>query len=130
MARRRVRVSGDPWTLGSDGFNRLVVHLYEAFSGDESPHEYSRPRASAQRAITAEELRNGVDITLHESLSGPPRDVVVVAWIEPGEADLDFDGAEATPSAAAYLGRSDALSIEGDTQIVLRHQGLVRHQAA
>jgi hypothetical protein len=110
--------------------HRLVVHLYEALAGDEDLLEHSRHRASAQRTVTVEELRNGVGMTLHEPLVGAPSKAVVVAWIETGEADLDFDGAEATPAMASYLGSAQALSAEDDTQIVLRHQGVVRHQAA
>lgn len=120
LGRRRVRVHCDPWMLASDNY-RLVVHLYEATATDEGPN---RPRASAQRAVTAEELKNGVDVTLHEPLmaADSANQVVVVAWVELGEADLDFDGAQARPVGATYLGRSEIRSRDGNAQVVLRHQ--------
>lgn len=33
---------------------------------------------------------------------------IIVAWVEKGEANLEFDGAEARPDAAALIGASES----------------------
>jgi hypothetical protein len=81
---------------------RLVVQAF-AKAGSEA-----RPLASAQRAVSREDLIAGVEITLH------PSEVMdaghhVLAWIEPGEPDLEYDGLCAKPKAPISLGRVRAL---------------------
>lgn len=90
---------------------RLVVQAF-AKAGAEA-----RPLASAQRAVSRDDLFTGVEITLH------PNDASttghhVLAWIEPGEPDLEYDGLRAKPKAPISLGRVRALrnSAELDLQ--------------
>jgi hypothetical protein len=47
---------------------------------------------------------------------------VIVAWIEQGEADLEFDGAEARPSESAWYGASESREL-GPARVVLKARG-------
>ena len=75
---------------------RLIVQTYD---GDRDPQRPgAKPVASMQRAVTAEELRRGVRIDLLELRQGQQEigagvgSPVVVAWLERGRPDLEFDG--------------------------------------
>ena len=74
-----------------------------------------------QRAVTADELRSGVHVNLLElreraAESGAERPMVV-AWIEAGEPNLEFDGRTARPRPGSVYGvvkreaRQDAVQI-------------------
>jgi hypothetical protein len=87
----------------------LVVQSYapEELSDSGEPAPRARPRASAQRVVTREELLHGVEVSLVEltgSWDAGDEDGVVVAWVEPAGADLEFGGFEARPSARVMLG--------------------------
>lgn len=121
LDRVRAQVSADTGALGTNGRYRLVVQSYERDSVPTGnvPNARQRPLASAQRSVTAEELSRGVAVDVlrvGESLSSSQ---VIVAWIEQGEADLEFDGAEARPSAAALYGAADSREL-GSAQVVLK----------
>ena len=93
------------------GEYRLIVHSYSAGSVvDGRPLAHARPLASAQRSVTPEELTRGIDIDVVEV--GEPRSdsAVIVAWLERGSADLDFDGRRARPARDAYIGAAAAQS--------------------
>jgi hypothetical protein len=96
-----------------DGELRLIVQSYakDKLDGHDLPQEYAQPLASTQRSITAEELRNGVDVSvLQLPGEGAETDSIVVAWVEQGSANLDYDALEARPRDGAYYGvaqRSD-----------------------
>ena len=87
---------------------RLVVQLYPSGSAEPGAaiQRYARPLASAQRAATPEALRNGLEMMLVHWMSAhePVGDTVLIAWVEPGEANLEFDGLRARPAEAAYVG--------------------------
>ncbi len=87
---------------------RLVVQLYPAAAAEPGVaiQRYARPLASAQRAVTPEELRQGLEVMLVHWMSGHPAidETVLIAWVEPGEADLEFDGLRARPAQTAYVG--------------------------
>lgn len=87
------------------GEYRLVVQSYSASNiVDGRPLAHARPLASAQRAVTPEELANGVAVDVVD-VGEPANDsAVIVAWLERGSADLDFDGRRARPSRDAYIG--------------------------
>jgi len=53
--------------------------------------------------VTAEEMQRGiaVDLVHLDVASSAP---VVVAWVEPGEPDLEFDALRARPSPGAHYG--------------------------
>jgi hypothetical protein len=101
--RAEVRADG----LSDDAPYRLVVQSYDASHG-RVPGPGARPVGSAQRAVTADELRQGVRVDLLElrqSASAPDTDSpVVVAWIEAGEPDLEFDGRTARPAPGSVYG--------------------------
>ena len=82
---------------------RLVVQTYDGPLSNRA----SRPVGSTQRAVTGAELKSGVRVNLLEL-----RDSVsaakghVVAWIESGKADLEFDGRRARPTPGSVMGQA------------------------
>ncbi len=102
-----------------EGDLRLIVQAYskQELDGRDLPQTGAQPRASSQRSITAEELREGINVSFlqfpGEGVSG---ESVVVAWVERGAPDLELDALEARPASGAYYGT--ALEHGGD--IVLR----------
>jgi hypothetical protein len=74
-----------------------------------------------QRAVTAADLRRGVRVDLvalrdgASSVSQP----VVVAWVENGEPDLEFDGRTARPGRGSLVGMARRSTREATTQISL-----------
>jgi hypothetical protein len=109
LDRVRAQVSADSAALGGGSY-RLVVQSYarESVGAGKVPSSRQKPLASAQRSVTAEELSRGVAVDvlrLGESLD-PSQ--IIVAWVEKGEANLEFDGAEARPDAAALYGASES----------------------
>jgi hypothetical protein len=112
--RAEVRALG----LSGGGTYRLVVQSYDATGRD------ARPVGSAQRAVSADELRHGVNVSLLELRvgSGVVENVqspMVVAWIEAGEPDLEFDGRTARPSPGSVYGVVSRESTQGVVQISL-----------
>jgi hypothetical protein len=86
---------------------RLIVQSYSKASldGSERPGRYARPNASTQRAVTAEELQNGIDVRMLQLDVAPDTgEAVVVAWVEQGLPDLEFDALGARPHDDAYYG--------------------------
>jgi hypothetical protein len=103
-----------------EGAYRLVVQSYDASDG-KVPGRNARPVGSMQRAVTADELRSGVHVNLLE-LRETTAEVaserpMVVAWIEAGEPNLEFDGRNARPCPGSVYGvvkrdaRQDAVAI-------------------
>ena len=83
-----------------DGAYRLVVQSYDRAGA-------ARPVGSIQRAVTADELRHGVHVNLVElrgSQAAAKRGPVIVAWIEAGEPNLEFDGLTARPQPGSSYG--------------------------
>jgi hypothetical protein len=108
LGRRRVRVR-QGGHRGAEGL-RLVVQSYreqDVVAGRPAP--YARPLASTQRTVSSDQLRGGVQLDLVHFESDHRDDVVVIAWAEEGEADLDFDGLEARPPRAAALAAVEPL---------------------
>ncbi len=114
----RARITTGEHVAG-EGDLRLIVQAYDKreLDGRDLPQHGAQPRASSQRSITAEELRQGVDVSF---LQFPAEDVsgesVVIAWVERGAPDLELDALEARPTQGAFYGT--ALAHSGD--IVLR----------
>ena len=101
--RAEVKAEG----LSDGGTYRLVVQSYDVTDG-RLPGQDARPVGSMQRAVTADELRQGVNVHLVEirrgsdgSQGGRP---VIVAWIEDGQPDLEFDGRTARPRPGDVYG--------------------------
>lgn len=103
----RARVSG----TAEVGRNyRLVVQSYakDALDSAGHPSRYARPIASTQRAVTPEELESGVSVSVMQVADEIEKNPVVIAWIEPGEADLEFDARAARPQPGVAIAVSDA----------------------
>lgn len=99
---------------------RLVVQSYSAENMVGGvPASHARPLASAQRSVTAEELSRGVAVdvvgvgSLGVSDSEAP---VVVAWVERGAPNLEFDGRRARPGRDAFIGTAPTSRSEGAAQ--------------
>jgi hypothetical protein len=87
---------------------RLVVHSYlpGQLGDSQVPGVTEKPVASAQRAVTAEELRRGVVVEMVQPAPGcgsAPRPVVL-AWVERGRPDLDYDARLARPLPGGLRG--------------------------
>ncbi len=121
IARLRAEVSVRPSELGADtvGEYRLVVQAYSPSSMVGGvPASYARPLASAQRSVTPAELTEGVAVDVVEFGVEADESAVLVAWLERGTADLDFDGRRARPGRGAFVGA--AASSNAQAQIVLQ----------
>jgi hypothetical protein len=122
LDRVRAEVSADSAALGpADGRYRLVVQSYarESVAEGNVPSVRQKPLASAQRSVTADELFRGVAVDVLRVGEASDDSQVIVAWIERGEADLEFDGAEARPGAAALYGAADSREL-GSARVVLK----------
>jgi hypothetical protein len=109
----------------TDGAYRLVVQSY-GHGAVRLPARYARPIGSVQRAVTADELRRGVRVNLLE-LRGEgleeAKSPTMVAWIESGKPDLEFDGRTARPQAGSVYGivkrraRQESVTIHLDRRV-------------
>jgi len=131
FATLRARVSADdgPEPVGSQpsGY-RLIVQSYApgTLTPGQLPGEYARPLASTQRAVTQEELRRGVSVDVMQ-VGGEEKQgkgAVLVAWVEPGQPDLEYDGLRARPAPGAVYGMSRPAvgSRSGFARVVLRRR--------
>jgi len=120
LDRVRAQVSAEGGTLGAGSY-RLVVQSYarESVPAGNVPGSRQKPLASAQRSVTAEELSRGVAIDVLRLGESVDASQVIVAWLEQGEANLEFDGAEARPSASALYGASESREL-GFARVVLK----------
>jgi hypothetical protein len=108
LGRRRVRVRQRSVGAPREAL-RLVVQSYrESDVVAGRPVSYARPLSSAQRGVTSEELKGGVLLDLVH-FEAEDDHVVVIAWAEDGEPDLDFDGLEARPPRAGRLAAVEPL---------------------
>lgn len=121
LDRVRAEVSADKGAFQAGARYRLVVQSYsrESVAAGNLPGSRHKPLASAQRSVTAEELSRGVAVDVLRVGESVDASQVIVAWIEQGEADLEFDGAEARPSASAWYGASESREV-GAARVVLK----------
>lgn len=96
--RAEVKANG----LAEGASYRLVVQSYDVLDGRLIPSLRQRPVASVQRAVTAAELRRGVSVPLVQMREANAP--VVVAWVEAGEPDLEFDGRTSRPGRGSVYG--------------------------
>lgn len=105
---------------------RLVVQSYAAANVvDGVPQHGARPLASAQRSVTAEELSRGISVDVlgvgtSNGGSAVAEDAVIVAWVERGAPNLEFDGRRARPSPGAITGTAKARGDKPSARLVLR----------
>ncbi len=120
LDRVRAEVSADSAVLGTGGY-RLVVQSYarDSMNGDSLPGLRQKPLASAQRSVTAAELSLGVAVDVLSVGASNGHSQVIVAWVERGEANLEFDGAEARPDKAALYSASEPHEL-GQARLVLK----------
>jgi hypothetical protein len=122
-ARVRAQISADRLEPGRN--YRLVAQAYSAASVRTGtvPGRRARPLGSAQRSITAEQLRRGVALDIVQLGDDPSshETLVVVAWVEPGEPDLEYDARQARPGPEAVVGvgRGRVEGGPGETSVVL-----------
>lgn len=104
---------------GEESF-RLIVQSYDA-EGAKLPGERAKPVGSVQRAVTAAELRDGVKVNLLElrQITSAARSPLVVAWIEGGKADLEYDGRMARPQPGSVYGTARGTGMSSDVSITL-----------
>lgn len=120
----RAEVSADPRELAKvrndAGDYRLIVQSYPTANVvDGVPTARARPLASAQRAVTAADLARGIGVDVVDLERAVSDDQVLVAWLEPGTADLEFDARRARPGRGAYLGVAAQSAEETRAHIVL-----------
>jgi len=123
---------------------RLVVQSYDGSTGDARAADLTglgrrgQPVASTQRAITSEELRRGVRVDLLELRQSPAESVravraahddvargslakaLVVAWVEEGKPDLEYDARRARPLPGSFVGHAPRDASQGSVQISMR----------
>jgi len=121
VERMRAEVSAKDLAAATSAGYRLIVQSYasKSVAANQLPGANHRPLASAQRAVTAEELAQGIAVdVLH--IDENAGEHVIVAWLEHGAPDLELDALRARPSRGAVYGVGQ--SSEGSAQIVLRQQ--------
>jgi hypothetical protein len=128
--RVRAAISSDQHLLGDDegqGY-RLIVQSYPRSNVSDQglPPEGARPLGSVQRAVTAEELAEGVqvDILQLDEDANEADDPLVVAWVERGQPDLEFDARRARPTRDAFFGCSISLGARANSaaHVVLKRR--------
>jgi hypothetical protein len=111
--------------LTDDGAYRLVVQSYDVSDG-LLPGRDVRPVGSVQRAVTAGELRQGVCVDLLELRPGATTPhtgaPVVLAWIEAGQPNLEFDGRMARPAPGSVYGVVKRATTQDSVQISLNRK--------
>jgi len=105
LVRAEVRATRGFQAVSADYPHRLIVQVYprRAVVGGRV-QAWARPTASAQRAVTREDLAGGIPVGLVNfgRASADAHDQgVVVAWLEDGAPDLDLDGIDARPRTGA-----------------------------
>ena len=102
----RAEIKLPPEALESGGRYRLIVQSYDTL-GRPSLIPVGKPRASTQRTVTPADLVDGVRIDLIELGEEDARsERRVIAWVEPGEANLEFDARRAKPTPGSFYGVS------------------------
>jgi hypothetical protein len=115
----RAEVRADEGLVESHDY-RLVVQSFDESEGRQ-PGLRAKPVASYQRAVTAAELRTGVKVSLVELRQAAvgQNDGAVVAWIEAGKPDLEFDGRMARPRPGSMYGLARKVAGASPVQIRL-----------
>jgi len=121
VERMRAEVSAQDLAAATSAGYRLIVQSYasKSVAANQLPGANHRPLASVQRAVTAEELAQGIAVdVLQIDESSDEQAPVIVAWLEHGAPDLELDALRARPSRGAVYGVGQ--SSAGSAQIVLR----------
>lgn len=124
---------------------RLIVQSYPPSAERPFPSDRARPLASIQRSVTPAEMKRGVRVDLLElrqpgnrydggaaSVSasdaagglGSPRSFVL-AWVEEGRADLEYDGRRARPQPGSFVGAASRDTTQRSVRIAVKHVAAV-----
>jgi len=107
--RAEVSVSAGAFPAEVSEEYRLIVQSYSAGSlVDGVPVAHARPTASTQRSVTAEELSRGIAVDVVGVGERADDSAVIVAWLERGAPNLEFDGRRARPGHGAPRGVAKA----------------------
>jgi hypothetical protein len=118
----RAEIKLPPEAADPDGRYRLVVQSYDRRGHLTAIPASIRPRGSAQRAVTAGELVQGIRVDIIELGEARPLDResgVVVAWLEVADGDLEFDARAARPSPDSFFGAAASPARAHPVEIVL-----------
>jgi hypothetical protein len=109
---------------------RLVVQSYDPSVSSDVPSGRAKPMGSTQRSVTAAEMKEGVQVDLLElgQVAGSPDDAargdlakaLVLAWVEEGRPDLEFDGLRARPKPGSYVGAVRRDAAQDSVQIAIK----------
>jgi hypothetical protein len=121
MVRARVRAN----IADDDNSLRLVVHSYLPDQLKEGliPSSVEKPVASAQRAVTSEELKRGVVVEMRQrtNVRQSVQRPVVIAWVERGKPNLAFDACLARPLPGMPQGsaktRGSSVDLSADVRL-------------
>jgi hypothetical protein len=115
--RAEVSVGGHELLAPASDEYRLIVQSYAANKlVDGVPIASARPLASAQRSVTAEELARGIAVDVVGVGERAADFPMIVAWLERGTGDLEFDAHRARPGRGAYVGVAATQSVFGASQ--------------
>jgi hypothetical protein len=108
MVRTQIRVP--PQAVASGRRYRLVVQSYDESVRASLIPGSVRPRGSTQRGVSGDDLVEGVEVSLLElgAMAAQSSGGTVVAWVEPGEPDLEYDGRGARPGPGSVYGTARA----------------------
>lgn len=121
----RAEIQIDPHEVSESGPYRLIVQSYPNvhLGASTLPSGSARPLGSAQRAITPADLARGVRVDLVEVADdiddAKGEGGILVAWVEPGEPDLEYDARRARPSPGSVWGLTPTKRHEATVQIRL-----------
>ena len=125
--------------LSEDRPYRLVVQSYQPSVGGDLPSGRAKPLGSMQRSVTAAEMKQGVQVDLLElgqgdvssdgraqssfvddAARGDLAKALVLAWVEEGRADLEFDGRRARPMPGSFVGAARREATQGSVRIAVK----------
>jgi hypothetical protein len=118
--RAEIRLPRQAVTSG--GRYRLIVQSYDRLRATQDIPQSVRPRASAQRSVTLDDLADGIRIDLISLGEKKPTGLeqgVVVAWVEQGEANLEFDARRARPTADSFYGVALSNGVDSESVEIL-----------
>jgi hypothetical protein len=118
----RAEIKLPPDSLDSGGRYRLIVQSYDTLGRANLIPTSVRPRASTQRTVTPADLVDGVRIDLVELLEKEVSVLgrSVIAWIEPGEANLEFDARRARPTPGSFYGVAPSSAHDASDSVEIR----------
>jgi hypothetical protein len=127
FASLRAEIKAEPGVTVDDaaGEYRLVVQSYaseRSVAADGLPAAGAKALASAQRAITAQELRDGIAVDILQVGGDADGKPIVIAWVELGQPNLEFDALRARPNPGAFYGVARSEGDTGSTRVNIQRR--------